>query len=94
METLRSLVEPAHRTKQAHRVESFHAAFLGTVRQMGRAYELGLIGLYKVKTGTYSQDLKLGLAMFQRRKLKVLPERVRRLKEIRGIFRRAEARKG
>lgn len=94
MEVLRNLVQPARRTPTGQRVEAFHSAFLGTVRQLGRAYELGLIGVYKIKTGTYSQDLSLGLQMLKRRKLKLWPEKVRHLRQVREIFRRAEAKKG
>jgi heterodisulfide reductase subunit C len=71
----------------------FHRAFLDCVRRFGRSYELGLMLVYKLRTLRLTEDLLLGLKMFRRGKLAVLPEasRGRGRDEVRAIFREAAA---
>jgi heterodisulfide reductase subunit C len=82
----RSRIRPAD-----GRVAAFHSSFLTSVKWLGRSYEVGMLGLYKVKSGTYLADLGLGLAMFRRGKLRLLPERIHRLREVAALFRHAAA---
>ncbi|MDR7868502.1 MAG: 4Fe-4S dicluster domain-containing protein [Sporomusaceae bacterium] len=71
------------------RTAAFHQSFLATVEQFGRSYEAGTIGLFKLKTASFTQDLALGLRFMARNKLKLLPDRIRRAGEIKRIFRKA-----
>ncbi|MBC7346603.1 MAG: 4Fe-4S dicluster domain-containing protein [Clostridia bacterium] len=72
-------------------VQAFHQAFLASLQNRGRLHELSMLIRYKLKSrGPLTQDLDLGLAMFRRGKLKLLPEGVRRQKEIRALFARAQ----
>lgn len=71
-------------------IASFHRAFLKSVEGNGRVHELGMMLAYKLKTKTYFQDVPLGWAMFQRGKLKLLPERIRQRREVRELFRRSK----
>lgn len=70
-------------------VAAFHSSFMSSVRALGRSYELGMIGLYKLRSGTYTADLTLGLTMLRKGKLKLLPKRIHHLREVEGLFRRA-----
>jgi len=70
-------------------VPVFHRAFLKTVRMFGRVHELSLIGMYKMKTKTYFNDMKLGLEMFRKGKIHLLPHRSRRGGEVKGLFKKA-----
>ena len=67
----------------------FHKSFLQTVNLFGRLFELGLIGIYKMKTGTFTQDMALGMKMMKCNKLHFLPIRISRCGEIRRIFSQA-----
>jgi heterodisulfide reductase subunit C len=69
---------------------AFHQSFLATVEQLGRAYEAGTIGLYKLKTASFTQDIGLGMKFLAKGKLKLLPDRIKRIGEIKQIFRRAK----
>ncbi len=69
-------------------IPAFYRSFLDTVRATGRLYELGMIGLYKMRTGNYTEDMGLGLQMFKRGKLKIVPERIRNAGQVKEIFRR------
>jgi hypothetical protein len=70
------------------RVAAFHKSFLRSVRRWGRTYEAGMLGAYKMRSGDLFGDLKLGLAMMKRGKLRLLPRRIRRRREVKKMFKR------
>jgi heterodisulfide reductase subunit C len=70
-------------------VPIFHKAFLKTVRMFGRVHELTLIGLYKMKTGTYFNDMKLGMNMFKKGRIHIMPRKSKRRSEVKDIFKRS-----
>ena len=78
---LRKDVKPAE-----PRVPIFHQAFLGSINHWGRAYEVGLIAGYKLRSGDLAGDMKLGLKMFSKGKLSLLPHPIKGKAEIRKIF--------
>jgi heterodisulfide reductase subunit C2 len=68
---------------------AFHDCFLTTVEYTGRLYDLAMVGMYKMKTGTFFADLKLGMELGKRGKMPILPHRIHRLHEVKEIFRKA-----
>ena len=78
---LREGVTPAEKE-----VPLFHAAFLDSIRTHGRVHELGMMARYKMKTGKFFDDFKLGWKMFSKGKLKLLPSGINRKKEIKALF--------
>ena len=70
------------------RVAAFHKSFLRSVRRWGRTYEAGMLGAYKMRSGDLFGDLKLGLAMMKRGKLRILPRRIRRRREVKKMFKK------
>ena len=79
---LREGVSPAEKD-----VPLFHAALLDSIRSHGRVHELGMMARYKMKTGKFFDDFKLGWRMFSKGKLKLFPSGVRKKKEITELFR-------
>jgi heterodisulfide reductase subunit C2 len=79
---LREGVVPAEKE-----VPLFHAAFLDSIRSHGRVHELGMMVRYKMKTGKFFDDFKLGWKMFKKGKLKLFPSGIKRKKEITELFR-------
>jgi heterodisulfide reductase subunit C len=71
-------------------VPLFHAAFLDSIRTHGRVHELGMMARYKMKTGKFFDDFKLGWKMFTKGKLKLFPSGVRRKREITELFRESK----
>ncbi len=67
----------------------FHQVFLQSIKRHGRVFELGMVGGYKMKTGDYLQDARLGLEMFKRGKLKLLPRRIKKMADVKKMFSRA-----
>lgn len=54
-------------------VPAFYRTALGSIKYLGRMYEIGIVMLLKVLTRAYTQDLKLGLLMMRKRKMSLLP---------------------
>ncbi len=75
-------------------VALFHKYFLDNVRKRGRTFEGELLARYQLRTGQAFQNAGLGLRMFLKGRMGVLPERVSDKKAIRELFRRAEERGG
>lgn len=83
------LKEYAHRNglaKEERAIRLFHKIFLSCIRRFGRIYEAGLIGGWKIFSGKWFCDLGLGMKMFRKGKLNILPEKVKDLKEVKGMF--------
>lgn len=70
-------------------VPIFHTSFMKNIRQFGRVHELSLIGVFKVKTGTYFSDMELGWKMFRKGKIHLLPPECSSLSEVRSLFKRS-----
>lgn len=70
-------------------VEKFHRSFVDEMRR-GRVHELSLIGRYKLRTGKFTDDMQLGIEMFKRGRMKLLPPRVRGSAEVKALYKMAE----
>jgi heterodisulfide reductase subunit C len=95
MDILRQIQFGETRESKLPKVPIFHKAFLETVRKNGRVHELSMIRNYslqsgdfkeKLKTGTWRNDIKLGIKMFLRGKLKLKPSVCKGVNEVRKIF--------
>lgn len=64
----------------------FHEEVLRSLERYGRAHKLGIMLGYKRKTGRWLRDLDVGLKMLAKRKLDLIPSRVRAGKEIADLF--------
>ena len=65
----------------------FHEEVLRSLEKYGRAHKLGIMLGYKRQTGGWLKDLDVGLKMLAKRKLDLIPSRVRDAnKEIADLF--------
>jgi len=84
------LREMAHRQGKipaaARKILAFHKAFLATVEWGGRMAEIPLVMRYKMNSLDLFSDALLGPAMLAKRKLPLLPHRIRGRGEVRRIF--------
>lgn len=78
---LRKNVKPAQ-----PRIPAFHNSFLGSIEKWGRTYEVGMIASYKMRSGDLFSDMGLGLQMFMKGKLKLVPHSIEGKSEIKKIF--------
>jgi len=79
-------------TVKERAVTAFHQAFLDNIKRWGRQHELTLMLKLKLKTMDFFSDLDLGIKMFLKGKLKLLPRSLKAVREMRAIFRRTEKR--
>lgn len=68
------------------KVAVFNEAFLAGVKHFGRTYEAGILLLHNLKTLQPFKDAELGLPMFKRGKVSILPERIRNRDQMKKIF--------
>jgi heterodisulfide reductase subunit C len=86
MKALTSLAYAEGRTRAAPDIAAFHRSFMDTVGTLGRSYELGLIGLLKLRTRKFFDDLALGMKLFAKGRLNLLPEYVKGNAEVRRLI--------
>ncbi|MCG8471568.1 MAG: 4Fe-4S dicluster domain-containing protein [Desulfobacterales bacterium] len=70
-------------------IYNFHKEILGSVKRYGRTHKLEIMMRYKLVTRDFFSDMDLGLRMLSRRKLHILPSRIRHLRDIRTLFKKA-----
>lgn len=70
-------------------VPIFHKTFLQTIKTFGRVHELFLVGLYKVRTKTFTNDMELGMKMFKKGKMHIMPHFSHNLSEVKDVFKKS-----
>jgi heterodisulfide reductase subunit C len=70
-------------------VPVFNSAFLASIRRRGRVHELGLMAVFKLRTGRLLADMDKAPMMLTKGKLPLLGERMSGRREREGLFRRA-----
>jgi heterodisulfide reductase subunit C len=95
MDTLRHMAIEEGRTKQTN-MPLFHDTFLGGIKSNGKIHELMLIVRYMLMSGDLFKlkelpaNMMLGIKMFLRNKLPILPDRIKGREEIKRIFQMTE----
>lgn len=93
IDVLKGMVMAEGRTPADTKIPAFYKSFMDAVNMTGRLYELGMIGLYKMRTKTFTDDMGLGIEMLKRGKLKLLPEKTKKLGQVKAIFRKGREKK-
>ncbi len=94
IDSLRERALKKGRRPAVENVGLFHKYFLDNVRKRGRTFEGELLARYQLKTGQAFQNAGLGLRMFLKGRMGLLPESVSDKKAFREICRRVEERGG
>ncbi len=81
----RSLASGRHSKKS--RVPVFFSSFLQAVKLTGRAHEVTMLGLYKLRSRDLFSDLDSGLKLVLKRKLHPIPARLKGMGQVRSLFR-------
>ncbi len=89
LSTIRILMTREGRSAQVPDVEKFTQSFVQNLNWFGRIYELGMVGLLKLKTGKLTQDMALGMKMLMKDKFHLLP-RIRGGSTVHQIFKRVK----
>lgn len=70
-------------------IKTFHETFLRSVERGGRVHEVSMLGEYKLRSLNLFSDIFLGLKMFLKGKLALIPKLIRGRSEIKRIFGKA-----
>ncbi len=89
MDGVRAVAIAEGRRSAVPRAFAFYKTSLWNIKTFGRFYELGLIGMLKLKTREFTKDIGLGIKMLLKRKIKILPSFTGR-REVRKIFSRVK----
>ncbi|BAG83501.1 4Fe-4S dicluster domain-containing protein [Candidatus Azobacteroides pseudotrichonymphae] len=81
-----SLKKGLQNKKAKRNIIPFHCSFLDSIKHTGRLNEIGLIMRYKIKTLNLLQDLDIAFRMLIKGKLPLLPEMVKKKKQLSTIF--------
>ncbi len=73
---------------EAKDIRIFHRLFLKQIRYLGRSHELLLIGALKMATRKLLKDVGLGITMFKKGKIPLVPHLTGGIPEVRSIFRK------
>jgi len=65
---------------------NFHKEVLQSIQRYGRTHKLEIMLRYKMRRRDWFSDIAVGLKMFAKRKLELLPSRSRDMKTIRKLF--------
>ncbi|MCF6248628.1 MAG: 4Fe-4S dicluster domain-containing protein [Desulfobacula sp.] len=71
-------------------IYSFHNAVVDSISRYGRTHKLEIMMRYKICEKEFFTDIDLGLKMLSKRKLDLLPSRVKDKKAIKSLFEMAE----
>ena len=88
MDTLREMSLREGKAEEDLNLRRFHESFLSAIKTWGRVHELQMIGTYKLKTRTFTEDADIGMDMFKRGKIKILPEPIKGRKAVKKIFKK------
>ena len=90
MDALRSLAVEEGRPAAEPSVLAFHRAFVGSARRFGRVHEATMLMAYKWATKDFVTDVGVGLKLFAKGKIPILPKSVTGKAEIDAIFEQAK----
>ncbi|MBI5439977.1 MAG: 4Fe-4S dicluster domain-containing protein [Deltaproteobacteria bacterium] len=86
MDVLRSLALEEGRSPAEPAVVAFHKAFVASARRFGRVHEATMLAAYKWATKDFATDAGVGLKLFAKGKIPLLPKSVKGRAEIAKIF--------
>jgi len=64
----------------------FHREVLNTIHRYGRTHKLEIMLRYKLHKRDWFSDMGVGMKMLTKRKLELLPSRVKHMKDIKDFF--------
>ncbi len=67
-------------------VYNFHLETLLSIKNYGRTHKMGIMFKYKLREGSWFQDMDVGFKMVTKRKLHLLPTKIKSIQEIRNFF--------
>lgn len=103
-ETLKQMAKEAHIEPMIPSIAAFHEAFTTAASHLGRVNELEFMGLYEMKNtsnnikrgdwkATFNEiknQARLGLSMMKKKRMHLDLEKVKKLSEVKGLYKKAQ----
>lgn len=87
MDTLKEMaVRDGIKSEQTD-IQTFHRVFLDCLKEYGRMHEMSLLVALKVFSLNLFEDMGLGMKMFGKGKINILPRRIENIQQLNAIFR-------
>lgn len=86
MDALRQIAMAKNKNVCEPDILNFHKQVLNSIRKYGRAHKLEIMMRYKLQKKDFFQDVGLGLTMLKKRKLDLLPTKIKDTKALEKIF--------
>jgi len=86
IDALRQMAMAEKVTPGEKKVASLHQAFMDNIRMFGRLHELTMLMEYKVLSLDLPSDLDMGLDMFRKGKIEVLPKRIKGMGQVGKLY--------
>jgi heterodisulfide reductase subunit C2 len=87
MDTLRIIARREGKVSEKD-IKLFYDTFLGSMKQFGRIYEVGILLGYNLKSGHLMADADLGPKVMSRGKINFLPKKIKGADKVAQIFNR------
>lgn len=69
-------------------IYNFHKEILGSIKRYGRTHKLEIMMRFKLASRDFFSDMDLGVRMLSRRKLHILPSRIKGVRDVRNLFKK------
>ena len=89
MDTLRIIARRENKVSEKE-IRLFYDAFLDSIKQHGRLFEMGTLLAYNVKSGHLFTDAELGPKVMAKGKIRFFPKNIKGRNEVQKIFARFE----
>lgn len=89
MDTLRRISYRRHIRSDEAAIPLFNKVFLNNIERFGRLFEMNLIGTFNLLSGDFFKDVSCAPKMFLKGKIKLIPPRVRNIKEVRELVKKS-----
>lgn len=89
MDTLKEMAVKENMVKEK-KIHIFNDVFLNTIKSRGRIHEVSMLTIYKLKSGDLFSDIDVGMKMFLKGKLPLIPKNVRDKLHLKRIFKHSE----
>jgi len=89
MDTLKYMALEEGYTVPEAAVYALHRSFLDSIKLWGRVHEATMLAEYKLRSRDLFSDLGMGLRLILKGKLSFMPERIKRLGEVKALYEKA-----
>jgi heterodisulfide reductase subunit C len=86
MDALRHMALHEHAKIAEPDILEFHREVIDSMERYGRTHKLEIMLRYKLRVHQWFQDMDIGLKMLAKRKLDLMPSRVKNIGEMRDLF--------